>query len=110
SARAAAAGAARTRRNPSPWRRHASAPRPASQDLPRVAAVRARRYPARSMAAPSHVVFVVPFLLESSLRFAGAAGRLPGVRLALVSQDPPERLPAEMRPLGGAFRPGGAAL
>jgi len=56
------------------------------------------------MAAPSHVVFVVPFLLESSLRFASAAGRLPNVRLAIVSQEPPERLPAEMRPLVAAFR------
>jgi hypothetical protein len=56
------------------------------------------------MAAPSHVVFVVPFLLESSLRFASAAGRLPNVRLAILSQDPPERLPAELRPLVSAFR------
>ena len=56
------------------------------------------------MAAPSHVVFVVPFLLESSLRFASAAARLPNVRLALLSQEPPERLPAELRPLVGAFQ------
>jgi biotin carboxylase len=62
------------------------------------------------MSAPSHVVFVVPFLLESSLRFAGAAGRLPGVRLALLSQEPPERLPAEMRPLVASFRQVGDAL
>ncbi len=56
------------------------------------------------MVAPSHVVFVVPFLLESSLRFASAAGRLPGVRLAILSQDPPERLPADLRAALGAFR------
>ena len=56
------------------------------------------------MTAPSHVVFVVPFLLESSLRFAAAAGRLPNLRLAILSQDPPERLPAEMRPLVSVFR------
>ena len=56
------------------------------------------------MAAPSHVVFVVPFLLESSLRFASAAGRLPGVRLAILSQEPPERLPEGMRPLVSVFR------
>ena len=56
------------------------------------------------MAAPSNVVFVVPFLLESSLRFASAAGRLPNVRLGIVSQEAPERLPAELRPLVSAFR------
>jgi phosphoribosylaminoimidazole carboxylase (NCAIR synthetase) len=56
------------------------------------------------MSAPSHVVFVVPFLLESSLRFASAAGRLPNVRLGIISQEPPERLPAELRPLVSAFR------
>ncbi|MBK7642537.1 MAG: ATP-grasp domain-containing protein [Planctomycetes bacterium] len=56
------------------------------------------------MAVPSHVVFVVPFLLESSLRFAAAAGRLPGVRLAILSQDMPERLPEELRPLVDTFQ------
>jgi len=50
------------------------------------------------------VVFVVPFLLESSLRFASAAARLPNVRLGILSQEPPERLPAELRPLVSAFR------
>ena len=56
------------------------------------------------MAAPSNVVFVVPFLLESSLRFASAAARLPNVRLGILSQEAPERMPAELRPLVSAFR------
>ena len=44
-----------------------------------------------------NVVFVAPFLLETTLRFVQAAAKLPGVRLALVSQDPPERLPKALR-------------
>jgi hypothetical protein len=35
------------------------------------------------------VVFVAPFPLETTLRFARAAARLPGVRLLAVVQDPP---------------------
>ena len=44
-----------------------------------------------------NVVFVVPFSMPSSLRFVRAVARLSGVRLGLVSQDPAERLPAEVR-------------
>src|SRR5690349_6248948 len=78
--------------------------------LARVAARSPRRYPARSMPAPSHVVFVVPFLLESSLRFAGAAGRLPGLKLAILSQEPADRLPVALRPLVASFHQVGDAL
>ncbi len=56
------------------------------------------------MSAPAHVVFVVPFMLESSLRFARAAARLPGVRLGILSQDPASRLPPDLQPLVSAFR------
>ena len=38
-------------------------------------------------------VFVAPFLLEATVRFIDAAASIPGVRLGLVSQDPPDRLP-----------------
>jgi hypothetical protein len=55
------------------------------------------------MPEPVHVVFAVPFLLDSSLRFVRAASRLPGVRLGLLSQDAPQRLPADLR-TGVAFR------
>lgn len=44
-----------------------------------------------------NVVFVAPFLLETTLRFIDAACDLPGVRLALVTQDPEERVPDALR-------------
>lgn len=50
-----------------------------------------------------NVVFAVPFALESSLRFVRAAAMLPGVRLAVVSQDPVEKLPEEVRQLLAGF-------
>jgi D-alanine-D-alanine ligase-like ATP-grasp enzyme len=43
------------------------------------------------------VYFVVPFFMEATLRFVEGAARLPGVRLALISQDPLERLPPGLR-------------
>jgi hypothetical protein len=42
----------------------------------------------------SHVIFVAPFFLETTLRFVAGAAALPGVNLSLVSQDPAEKLPA----------------
>ena len=42
-------------------------------------------------------VFVAPFLLDATLRFIDAAATLPDVRLALISQDPAEKLPASLR-------------
>ncbi len=56
------------------------------------------------MPDPMNVVFVVPFMLESSLRFARTAARLPGVRLGILSQDPVDRLPADIRSEIAAFR------
>ncbi|HLQ38206.1 MAG TPA: ATP-grasp domain-containing protein [Planctomycetota bacterium] len=44
-----------------------------------------------------NVVFVVPFLLENTLRFVRAAQSLPGVRLGIVSQEPQDRLPNDVR-------------
>ncbi|UCF66998.1 MAG: ATP-grasp domain-containing protein [Acidobacteriota bacterium] len=44
-----------------------------------------------------HVVFVAPFFLPTTLRFVRAAAILPGVGLSLISQEPSERLPAELR-------------
>ncbi|MEJ2540862.1 MAG: ATP-grasp domain-containing protein [Gemmatimonadota bacterium] len=46
-----------------------------------------------------HVTFVAPFLAETTLRFVAALGRLEGVRASLVTQDPLERIPGEVRPL-----------
>ncbi|MDQ6847165.1 MAG: hypothetical protein M3019_06225 [Candidatus Dormibacteraeota bacterium] len=42
-------------------------------------------------------VFVAPFLLEATVRFIDAAVSVPGARVALVSQDPVDRLPDEVR-------------
>ena len=44
-----------------------------------------------------HVVFAIPFAMESTLRFARAAAQLPGVQLSVVSQDAPHKLPADLR-------------
>lgn len=46
---------------------------------------------------PVHVVFAAPFFLDTTIRFIRSAAELPGVRLSLVSQDPVERLPADVR-------------
>jgi len=50
------------------------------------------------------VVFVAPFFADTTLRFVGAAATLPGVRLGLVSQDPPVRLPPALRARIAAHR------
>lgn len=53
----------------------------------------------------THVVFVAPFALEATCRFAQAAASLPGVRLSLVSQHPAERFPGDLRrDLAGHWR------
>jgi hypothetical protein len=43
-----------------------------------------------------NVVFVAPFAMESTLRFVRAAVSLPGVRLAVVSQDAPDKLSRDL--------------
>jgi len=53
----------------------------------------------------TNVVFVAPFFAETTLRFVDAAASVPGVRLGLVSRDPEEKLPPEMRAkLAGHYR------
>ncbi|MBK7876889.1 MAG: ATP-grasp domain-containing protein [Planctomycetes bacterium] len=44
-----------------------------------------------------NVVFAVPFAMDASLRFVRAAAALPGVRLAVVTQEPAERFPEDLR-------------
>ncbi len=44
-----------------------------------------------------NVVFVAPFLAETTLRFVAATARLEGARTVLVSQDPVERMPPDVR-------------
>ncbi|MDX1388117.1 MAG: ATP-grasp domain-containing protein [Acidobacteriota bacterium] len=43
------------------------------------------------------VVFVAPFFMQATLRFLDAVASLPGVRVCLVSQEAPEKLPAGVR-------------
>jgi biotin carboxylase len=49
-------------------------------------------------------VFVAPFFVETTMRFVEAAASLPGVRTALVSQDPASKLPAPLRARLAAHR------
>lgn len=44
-----------------------------------------------------HVTFVAPFFAETTLRFVSALADLAGVRVALVSQDPADRVPETLR-------------
>jgi ATP-grasp domain len=49
--------------------------------------------------------FVAPYLLDTTTRFAEAAARLPGTKLALVTCEPDDRVPAELRrSLAGHWR------
>jgi biotin carboxylase len=52
----------------------------------------------------ANAVFVAPFGLEATLRFVSAAAAVEGVRLGLVTQDPPEALPAALRASIAAHR------
>ncbi|MBV8194216.1 MAG: hypothetical protein JOY80_01665 [Candidatus Dormibacteraeota bacterium] len=52
-----------------------------------------------------NAVFVAPFFLDATVRFIDAAAGLPGVRLALISQDSEERLPDSVRQrIAGHYR------
>ncbi len=44
-----------------------------------------------------NVVFVAPFFMPATATFVAATARLPGVRLAVLSQQPAEVIPAEIR-------------
>ncbi len=44
-----------------------------------------------------HVVFAAPFFKDTTVRFIRSVAETPGVRLSLVSQDPAERLPSDLR-------------
>ncbi|MCY2961014.1 MAG: ATP-grasp domain-containing protein [Planctomycetota bacterium] len=44
-----------------------------------------------------NVIFVAPFALEATMRFLRPALALPGVKLALIGQEPVDRLPEDLR-------------
>ena len=53
----------------------------------------------------ANAVFVAPFLLPATVRFIAAAAMLPDVRLGLISQDPEDMLPDDLRAaLSGHYR------
>ncbi|MDH3430687.1 MAG: ATP-grasp domain-containing protein [Gammaproteobacteria bacterium] len=53
----------------------------------------------------THVIFAAPFFMDATLRFVGGATHLPDTVVTLVSQDPAEKLPADLRErLAGHFR------
>ncbi len=45
----------------------------------------------------SSVVFVAPFFAETTLRFVSAVSRVEGARTTLITQEAPEKLPADLR-------------
>lgn len=49
-----------------------------------------------------NVIFVAPFLMPTTIRFVAEVASTEGARVALVSQDPVEKLPAEVRASLGA--------
>jgi len=49
------------------------------------------------------IVFVAPFLMEATLRFAGAVARQPETRVVMVSQDAKEKLPSDLKASLSAF-------
>lgn len=52
-----------------------------------------------------HVIYAAPFFMEATLRFLRGATHLPGVALTVVSQDPAEKIPGDIRArLAGHWR------
>jgi hypothetical protein len=43
------------------------------------------------------VIFAAPIFNENAIRFIGATADLPQVQLAVISQEPQEKLPPELR-------------
>jgi biotin carboxylase len=56
------------------------------------------------------VVFVAPFAADTTLRFVRCAAELPDVRMAVITQDDPEKLPEPLRARLVAVRRVGNAL
>jgi D-alanine-D-alanine ligase-like ATP-grasp enzyme len=53
----------------------------------------------------THAIFAAPFFMDATLRFIAGAAQLPGVSLSVISQEPAERLPDDVRrQLAGHWR------
>lgn len=55
-------------------------------------------------------VFVAPYFIRTTMRFIAAAAQLPGVRFGLVTHEPADKLPSELRPHVAAFQQVGDSL
>jgi biotin carboxylase len=44
-----------------------------------------------------HVIFAAPFFMDATLRFLRGAAQLPDVALTVISQDPAEKIPGDIR-------------
>ncbi len=44
-----------------------------------------------------HVVFVAPFFMDTTMRFIRAVAELPGIQLSLVTQEPKDKVPGDLR-------------
>lgn len=53
--------------------------------------------PSATFAHVQHVVFVAPYAMEATSRFLAAFVSTPGARIGVVSSDPVDRFPAEVR-------------
>lgn len=47
--------------------------------------------------AKRHVIFVAPFFMEATLAFINGTSRLPNIDLTVISQDPAEKVPQQLR-------------
>ncbi|MCC7012564.1 MAG: ATP-grasp domain-containing protein [Planctomycetes bacterium] len=56
------------------------------------------------------VVFVAPFAADTTMRFTRCTAALPGVQLGLITQEPLEKFPDEIRRQLGAYRRVGDAM
>ena len=44
-----------------------------------------------------NVVFVAPFALDTTMRFVRSVAKVPGIRLGIISQEPLQRMPEDLR-------------
>lgn len=58
----------------------------------------------------SNAIFVVPYGMETTMRFVRAAASLPDTRLGILSQEPLEKLPSDLRRKIAAYARIGDAL
>lgn len=55
-------------------------------------------------------VFVAPYFIRTTLRFITATAQSPGVRFGLISHEPPDQVPPELRPHVAAYQQVGDCL